>query len=676
MIQDYYNILLLVTAPLLGFFLHKAVYHHVAFRKTLPAPHADVNYLHPAVWEEEAVQAEDSPPVVESPLVVESPPVEQLVEPPLVEAALPQPPSLYEPGSSSLIPVIESNDQYSPTPTIAFMHSGAHSNLWALYTAIFLLIVTVSLSTVLLFVRPRLAKRARAAASSAAAPAQQCSCITGIPVVLEGYEHISMMLPSYLIPTVFATSLTVGLSVTLRMEKTVSESRSWLIGGEEYAGMELETLNPAVFKAWTSRGPIQTTPLLITLPGYPLPSSTSHSDSWIQNIRILNCEGSGELEAWQSSLSHRDRVSEFSMELQSTFDASSRSIDISSDYEAVDLFGTECWTSPFATAHDVFGPVVTMPCQNKEDVLLHDDAGDSSIDSSGSDYAPYGLGAKYIPSVSINLHNWTDDEVIATSASDTSNDEGQSLLVDLPAPYYPAPEGASFEVPMFPLAMSETIEAAKERLEWRSFRRVSSQGPTGFSPSSSCAAAARQIFTAKPAVTTCSEGVPVGTSSSHLTPAVPPTHLSASPSSSFADCILEFGKERKEWNSFADATFPQGTGFSPTSSCSVAARRLFPQREEQSDPLSPSNSSMEMCPSSSYARLREFIEERPDSEARRTMLSARLTRRTPASSTSSAAHRSFPKPIDSEVHADGSKTDKKGDKENTRPTVRSSRRRL
>ncbi|KAL4246174.1 hypothetical protein ABKN59_009251 [Abortiporus biennis] len=309
-----------------------------------------------------------------------------------------------------------------------------------------------------------------------------------------------------------------------------------------------------------------------------------------------------------------------------------------------------------------------MPCQNKEDVLLHDDAGDSSIDSSGSDYAPYGLVAKYIPSVSINLHNWTDDEVIATSASDTSNDEGQSLLVDLPAPYYPAPEGASFEVPMFPLAMSETIEAAKERLEWRSFRRVSSQGPTGFSPSSSCAAAARRIFTAKPAVTTCSEGVPVGTSSSHLTPAVPPTHLSASPSSSFADCILEFGKERKEWNSFADATFPQGTGFSPTSSCSVAARRLFPQREEQSDPLSPSNSSMEMCPSSSYARLREFIEERPDSEARRTMLSARLTRRTPASSTSSAAHRSFPKPIDSEVHADGSKTDKKGDKENTRPT--------
>ncbi|KAI0786760.1 hypothetical protein C8Q75DRAFT_265530 [Abortiporus biennis] len=222
MIQDYYNILLLVTAPLLGLFLHKAVYHHVTFRKTLPAPHADVNYLHPTVWEEETVQVEDPPPAVESPLVVESPPVEpQLVEPPLVEAALPQPPPLFEPEPSSLIPFFEHNDQYSPTPTIAFMHSGAHSNLWALYTAIFLLIVTVSLSTILLFVRPRLAKRARAAASSAAAPAQQCSCITGIPVVLEGYEHISMMLPSYLIPTVFAASLTVGLSVTLRTVSVV-----------------------------------------------------------------------------------------------------------------------------------------------------------------------------------------------------------------------------------------------------------------------------------------------------------------------------------------------------------------------------------------------------------------------------------------------------------------------
>ncbi|KAI0786761.1 hypothetical protein C8Q75DRAFT_771204 [Abortiporus biennis] len=365
------------------------------------------------------------------------------------------------------------------------------------------------------------------------------------------------------------------------------------------------------------------------------------------------------------------------MELQSTFDASSRSIDISSDYEAADIFTAECWTSPLSTstpAYDVFGPVVTVSSENKEEVLLHDDAGNSSIDSSGSYYVPYGLGAKYIPSVSINLHNWTDDEVIATSPSDSSNDEGQSLLVDLPAPSYPASEGASFEVPMFPLLMSETIEAAKERLEWRSFRRISSQGPTGFSPSSSCAAAARRIFTAKPPVTACSEVVPVGTSSSHLTPAVSSTHLSASSSFSFADCILQFGKERKEWNSFADATFPQGTGFSPTSSCSAAARRLFPQREEQSDPLSPSNSSMEMCPSSSYARLREFIEERPDSEARRTMLSARLTRRTPTSSTSSAAPRSFPKP--SEVYAEGSKTDKKGDKENTRPTVRSSRRRL
>ncbi|KAI0786747.1 hypothetical protein C8Q75DRAFT_265283 [Abortiporus biennis] len=222
MIQDYYNILLLVTAPLLRLFLHKAVYHHVTFRKTLPAPHADVNYLHPTVWEEETVQEEDPPPVVEPPLVVESPPVEpQLVEPPLVEAALPQPPPLFEPEPSSLIPFFEHNDQYSPTPTIAFMHSGAHSNLWALYTAIFLLIVTVSLSTILLFVRPRLAKRARAATSSAAARAQQCSCVTGIPVVLEGYEHISMMLPSYLIPTVFAASLTVGLSVTLRTVSVV-----------------------------------------------------------------------------------------------------------------------------------------------------------------------------------------------------------------------------------------------------------------------------------------------------------------------------------------------------------------------------------------------------------------------------------------------------------------------
>ncbi|KAI0786741.1 hypothetical protein C8Q75DRAFT_771127 [Abortiporus biennis] len=318
-------------------------------------------------------------------------------------------------------------------------------------------------------------------------------------------------------------------------------------------------------------------------------------------------------------------------------------------------------TSP---AYDVFGPVVTVSSENKEDMLLHDEEGNSSIDSSGSDYAPYGLGAKYIPSVSVNLRNWTDDEVIATSASDSSNDEGQSLLVDLPAPYYPAWEGASFEVPMFPLAMSETVEAAKERLEWRSFRRISSQGPTGFSPSSSCAAAARRIFTAKPAITAVSEEVPVGTSSSHLTPAVSSTHLSASSSSSFADCILQFGKDRREWNSFADATFLQVTGFTPTSSCSAAARRPPPNREEQLDPLSPSNSSMEMCPSSSYARLREFIEERPDPEARRTMLSARLTRRTPASSTSSAAHRSFPKP--SEVYADGSKTDKKGDKENTR----------
>ncbi|KAL4246165.1 hypothetical protein ABKN59_009274 [Abortiporus biennis] len=428
-----------------------------------------------------------------------------------------------------------------------------------------------------------------------------------------------------------------------------------------------------MFKAWTSRGPIQTTPLLITLPGYPLPSGTSHSDSWIQKIRTLNSEGSGELEAWQSFLSHRDRVSEFSRELQSSFDTSSRSIDISSDYEAADIFTTECWTSPLSTstpARDVFGPVVTVSSENKEDVLLHDEAGNSSINSSESDYAPYGLGAKYIPSVSINLHNWTDDEVIATSPSDSSNDEGQSLLVDLPAPYYPASEGASFEVPMFPLAMSETTEAANERLEWRSFRRISSQGPTEFSPSSSCAAAARRIFTARPAITARSEGVPVGTSSSHLTPAVSSTHLSASSSS----CILQFGKERKEWNSFADATFQQSTGFTPTSSCSAAARCLFPQHEEQSDPLSPPNSSMKMCPSSSYARLREFIEERPDPEARRTMLSARLTRRTPTLSTSSAAHRSFPRP--SEVYSEGSKTDKKGDKENTRPTVRSSRRRL